>query len=203
VLANPQSCGPAVASADLRPWSAPGTPDALLKPEYIVDSDGAWGRLPRGVAALNPSFNAGTTGPAVVAAGAFTQFLLMFGREDREQDRSGVEVHLPRGLVGKIAAVKQCGAAEVHAAQRIEGECPAESQIGTATAGAGPGPHPFFQKGKDKPDRFVQGCTVRARGRHARNRRSVHPRQHRGPLRDRSRPPAARPSRPPPTRCRS
>jgi hypothetical protein len=147
VLATPQSCGAAVTAADLTPWSTPSTADALLKPEFTVDSNGAGGSCPAAWP-FNPSFNAGTTGPTAVAAGAFTQFSLTFGREDREQDLSGVEVHLPRGLVGKIAAVKECGEPEVHAAERNEGECPPESQIGTATAGAGPGPHPFFQKGK-------------------------------------------------------
>jgi hypothetical protein len=146
-LANPQTCGPAKSSADLTPWSTPSTPDAILEPSFEVDSNGAGGACPAAWP-FNPSFNAGTTGPMATTAGAFTHFSLTFGREDREQDLSGVEVHLPLGLVGKIAAVKQCGEAEVHAAERNAGECPAESQIGTATAGAGPGPHPFFQKGK-------------------------------------------------------
>jgi Domain of unknown function DUF11 len=146
-LANPQTCGPATSSADLTPWSTPATPDAILEPSFEVDSNGAGGPCPAAWP-FNPSFNAGTTGRAATTAGAFTNFSLTIGREDREQDLSGVEVHLPLGLVGKIAAVKQCGEAEVHAAERNEGECPAESQIGIATAGAGPGPHPFFQKGK-------------------------------------------------------
>jgi hypothetical protein len=153
-LANPQTCGPVETVAELTPWSAPGlggltgdepipgTPPA--KPSSRFEVEGCPPAVP-----FNPSFNAGTTGPTATNAGAFTKFSLTFGREDREQDLSGVEVHLPLGLVGKIAAVKQCGEAEVRAAERNEGECPAESQIGTATAGAGSGPHPFFDdKGK-------------------------------------------------------
>jgi uncharacterized repeat protein (TIGR01451 family) len=146
-LANPQSCGSATSRADLTPWSAPSTPDAILEPSFAVDSNGAGAPCPAAWP-FNPSFNAGTSGPMATTAGGFTHFSLTFGREDREQDLSGVEVHLPLGLVGKIAAVKQCGEVEVHAAERNEGECPAESQVGTSTAGAGPGPDPFFTKGK-------------------------------------------------------
>jgi hypothetical protein len=149
-LANPQSCGTAEGSAGLTPWSAaPGAPPTAppVPPRFNVDANGAGAPCPTAWP-FNPSFNAGTSGPTATRAGAFTNFSLAFGREDREQNLSEVEVHLPLGLVGKIAAVKQCGEAEVHAAEANAGECPAESQIGTATAGAGPGPHPFFQTGK-------------------------------------------------------
>jgi hypothetical protein len=71
-----------------------------------------------------------------------------FSREDREQDFSGVQVQMPLGLVGRIAAVGQCGEAEIHAAEANSGECPASSELGTATTGAGPGPDPFFTTGK-------------------------------------------------------
>ena len=160
-VANAQGCGPAVTVADVTPWSAPGlggltgkeaipgTPDATLSSQYTVDANGAGGACPSAWP-FKPSFNAGTTGPAATTAGAFTQFALTFAREDREQDLSGLEVHLPLGLVGKIAAIKQCGEAEIQAAEADQGECPAESQIGKATAGAGPGPHPFFPEKEGK-----------------------------------------------------
>jgi hypothetical protein len=159
-LASPQSCGPAVTSADLMPWSAPGLggpsgtesiagiPDATPSSSYNVDWNGAGGACP-GASPFNPSFNAGTTGPNAIAAGMSPNFSLTFARQDREQDLSGVQVNMPLGLVGKIAAIAtRCGEAEVHAAEANAGECPAASQIGTATAGAGPGPHPFYTQGK-------------------------------------------------------
>jgi uncharacterized repeat protein (TIGR01451 family) len=153
-LANPQTCGPAVVTSRLVPWSA-ARPSGHLQEEEEAAAKQA--QTPsaefnvEGCAAntpFNPSFNAGTFGSGATTAAAFTQFSLTFSREDREQDLSGVEVKMPLGLAGLIASVKQCGDAEVQAAEQNKGECPAESQVGTATAGAGPGPHPFFQQGK-------------------------------------------------------
>ena len=85
-LANPQSCGPAVTSADLTPWSAPGlggpsgtepfagTPDATPSSSFNVDLNGAGGACP-GALPFNPSFNAGTTGAKATTAGAYTGVL--------------------------------------------------------------------------------------------------------------------------------
>ena len=140
-LANPQTCGPVVTTSRLTPWSEPFAEPARPQSEYKVVGCPS-------TAEFGPTFNAGTVGPNATSAAAFTQFSLTLERQDRQQDLSGVEVKMPPGLAGVIADVKECGEAEVHAAERDEGECPAESQLGTATAGAGPGPHPFFQKGK-------------------------------------------------------
>src|SRR4029077_9101266 len=96
-LANPLKCGEAVSEAELTPWSAPG-PIAPLTPRYNVDSNGAGGACPA-VWPFNPSSNGGTIGPNATTAGAFTHLTLTLGREDREQYVSGVEVHLPQGLV--------------------------------------------------------------------------------------------------------
>jgi hypothetical protein len=140
-LATPTACGKYRTYFDFTPYSTPWTADVVKEPEFEVTGCGD----PNHFA---PSFNAGTTGPMATTAGAFTQFSLTFGREDREAVPVGLTVNTPQGLVGKIAAVKQCGEAEVRAAERNEGECPAESQIGTTESGAGPGPAPFYSPGK-------------------------------------------------------
>ena len=49
----------------------------------------------------------------------------------------------PPGLLGKIAGIPQCPEAQANA-----GTCGPESQIGTTTVGAGPGPHPFYLGGR-------------------------------------------------------
>jgi uncharacterized repeat protein (TIGR01451 family) len=139
-LATPQSCGPATTTADLTPWSTPFTPDA--NPTSTFEVEGCAPSMP-----FSPSFNAGTTGPSATTAGGSPDFSLTFGRQDGEQDISGLQVRMPLGLVGKIAGVQQCGEAEVHAAEADTGECPAGSKIGTSDAGAGPGPHPFYTEG--------------------------------------------------------
>ena len=150
-LANPQKCGEAKTTTDLTPWSTPQTPDATVQSSFEVGLNGG-GPCP-GATALPfaPSFNAGTTVPS---AGASTDFELTFGRSDGQQDLSGVTVHMPPGLVGRIPAVQLCGEGEALAQKEeaaadghARAHCPAGSAIGTATALAGPGTHPFQTEG--------------------------------------------------------
>jgi len=149
-LANPQTCGTFTTRTDLTPWSAPGlggvsgtepiagTLDAAPSSSFNIDWNGAGGVCPG--MPFSPSFSAGSDS---AAAGASSPFSVTAGREDREQDISAITVSTPPGLLGKIAGIPPCPDAEANA-----GTCGAESQIGSATAGAGPGPHPFYLGGK-------------------------------------------------------
>ncbi len=136
-LANPQTCGEFTTTSALTPWSseAPATPAS----QFNVDWDGAKGACPASLP-FGPSFSAGTINPR---AAAFSPFTLTFSRHDREQDLSGITVSMPQGLLGKIAGIPQCGEAEANA-----GTCSAASRIGSATAAAGAGSHPFWQSGQ-------------------------------------------------------
>jgi hypothetical protein len=135
---NPATCGPAVTTADLTPWSAPGvtpqglsmpgTPDATSSSFYDVEGCANPSKLDAG-------FSAGTVSPQ---AGAFSAFTLNFTREDREQDLAGIQVHTPPGLLGMLSSVPLCG--EPQAAQ---GTCPEASKIGTTHVASGAGSHPF------------------------------------------------------------
>jgi len=135
-LANPQSCGTATTTADLTPWSTPFAADAMPTSSFNVE--GCPATMPFG-----PSFNAGTAGTNATTAGRSTSFSLTFGRQDGEQDLSGITVHMPPGLTGKIAGIPLCGEAQANA-----GTCGPESEIGTATSLAGPGPDPFPEAGR-------------------------------------------------------
>ena len=149
-LANPQSCATATTTTDLTPWSTAGlgglsgsepiagTPDATPSSSFAVDSDGQGGAC-SGMG-FSPSFTAGSQTSAAAAASPFSVTL---GREDREQDISGVTVTTPAGLLGKVSAVSQCPEAQANA-----GTCGAESLIGSTTVGAGPGADPFYLGGK-------------------------------------------------------
>jgi hypothetical protein len=151
-LANPQTCGTGTftTTSDLTPWSASGlgglsgsepiagTSDATPSSSFAVDSNGQGGACPE--MGFSPSFNAGSQTPAAASSSPFS---VTIGREDREQDISGVTVTTPPGLLGKIAGVPLCPEAQANA-----GTCGAESQIGTTTVGAGPGPDPFYLGGK-------------------------------------------------------
>jgi hypothetical protein len=87
-----------------------------------------------------PTFTAGTQS---TQAGASSPFSLSIGRSDTDEELSGLSVSLPTGLLAKIAEATQCSDA-----QASTGTCPSDSQVGTATTGAGPGSNPFFLSGK-------------------------------------------------------
>jgi hypothetical protein len=137
-LATPQACGTATTSTDLVPWSSPVTPDANPVSTLNVDWDGAGGACPA-VAPLTPSFSAGTSN---ANAGQFSPFTLTFGREDREQDLSAIQVRMPAGLLGTLSGIPLCGEP-----QASLGTCSDASRIGSMTVAAGPGSHPFYEKG--------------------------------------------------------
>ncbi len=131
-LANPQSCGSFVTTSDLTPWSTPTTPDASPFSSFSIT--GCNNPMP-----FAPSFAAGTVSPN---AGAFSPFTLTFSRNDGEENLSGLTVHTPPGLLGKIAEVSLC-----EEPQAREGACSQASRIGTTTVAAGAGSHPFWLSG--------------------------------------------------------
>jgi hypothetical protein len=137
-LATPQTCGAATTTSDLVPWSSPVTPDANPTSSFNVDWNGEGGACPA-VAPFSPSFSAGTSNPN---AGQFSPFTLTFGREDREQDLAGIQVRMPEGLLGTLTGLPLCGEP-----QASLGTCGEASKIGSMTVAAGPGSHPFYEKG--------------------------------------------------------
>jgi hypothetical protein len=73
-------------------------------------------------------------------------------REDGTQRLGKIEASLPTGLLAKLAGVGQCSEAaiakarsreqpEMGALERTDPSCPASSEVGTVTAGAGPTPY--------------------------------------------------------------
>ncbi len=137
-LATPQTCGSFTTTSDLTPWSSPITPDGTPSSAFNVDWDGNGGACPA-ASPFAPSFSAGTSNPN---AGQFSPFTLTFGREDREQDLAGIQVHMPPGLSGILTGIPLCGEP-----QSSLGTCGEASRIGTMTVAAGPGSHPFYEKG--------------------------------------------------------
>ena len=85
---------------------------------------------------FEPGFSAGSESSS---AGQYTNFDVTIA-EDGEQSLSGITVHTPPGLLGKIAGIPRC---EGPAAGSATEPCPAESQIGTATSAVGPGSEPY------------------------------------------------------------
>jgi hypothetical protein len=136
-LANPLSCGPAVASGSFTPWS--GNPAAVLtSTPFTVDSNNAGGTC----ASPLPFAPAQSTQDQSAVAGALTSFSFNLARGEGQQYLSQVKTELPAGLLGPIPSVTLCGEAEANA-----GTCAASSQIGTVVASAGSGPTPFTFSG--------------------------------------------------------
>jgi hypothetical protein len=130
-LANPPTCGEALTTSDMTPWSSPETPDATPSSAFtVIGCEGS---------PFTPSFLAGT---ASSSGGAYTNFSTSFGRIDRQQDLGTIQVQTPSGLLGMLSHVTLCGES-----QATHGACPGSSRIGTAAAAAGPGSHPFWVSG--------------------------------------------------------
>ena len=145
VLSTPATCGTFTSTTDLSAWSSPFTPDATPTSSFTISGCG-------NPDTFSPTFTAGTQNPQ---AGAFSPFAVSFSRGDGDQVFSGLTAKLPDGLLAKLAGVGECSDAQLAAAAANSGtaelanpSCPASSQVGTVTTGAGPGPSPYFLGGK-------------------------------------------------------
>ncbi len=133
-LVNPHSCGTYSTEAVFTPWS--GNPPAMTSSSFTITTGPEGRPCPGSSQAFAPSFAAGTTNNQ---AGAFSPFSLTFGRQDGEQQLGGVSLKFPPGLLGTLSAVSLCPEPAAS-----DGGCPASSEIGGLTVGAGAGANPFY-----------------------------------------------------------
>ncbi len=157
-LVNPPKCGTYAIRSELSPWSAvnPANPTA----EEIVAKDSVYevtsgpngGPCPSG--ALEPKLSSGLQN---AQAGAKSPFDLNLTRDDGTQRFNGLEVMTPKGLTAYLKGIPYCpdatlagisGAEEAGRGELANPACPAASQVGTVTAGAGAGAFPFHTPGK-------------------------------------------------------
>ncbi len=136
-LANPSVCsdehGAPIeysAESELTSWASES---GLTQPSFPFEITGCRG--PR----FDPTF-ADTT--LSNQAGGYSTLRVTFSREDADEDLGGLTVTTPPGLSGNLSKVPLCGEP-----QAADGTCPEASQVGELTAGAGPGPEPYFIKG--------------------------------------------------------
>jgi hypothetical protein len=154
-LTTPPTCGVKASDSVLTPWS--GTAPVDLAGESANSFAVASG--PNGGPCANtageepnhPGFVAGTFSSA---AGSYSPFVLKLTREDGSQIFRGLNVTLPPGLIGKLAGVGLCSQGQLEAAELRSGgkeqtspSCPAASEVGTVSVGAGSGPTPFYAGG--------------------------------------------------------
>ncbi len=135
VLATPLSCGAAVTTSSITPYSgnAPATPTS----SFMVDGDGSGGGC--GPSIFTPAFAASTSSSK--AAGD-TSFAMSVIRQDGQEILSRITLNEPPGLTGRIPAVPLCAAANA-----AVGSCGESSRIGTVTVAAGAGSEPFSLSG--------------------------------------------------------
>jgi hypothetical protein len=157
-LRTPAVCATYSTAVDVTPWSTPEGADAHLFDSFAPSAPaGGTGACPTTSTGQPnaPAFRAGTLAPQ---AGAYSPFLLKVAREDGSQPLAGIDTVLPKGLVGKLAGVPYCPESAIAQAQGrnkpndgvLEARspsCPAASQLGTVTVGAGAGISPFYAQG--------------------------------------------------------
>lgn len=147
------ACGQFKTQSDMVPWS---TPEGATKHPSVsfAITGGAGGNgcvTSEAQAPNSPSFEAGTVDPI---AGSYSPFVLKLSRGDGTQQLTGIDTTLPQGLVARLAGVPYCSEAALASVAQKTGRqeqqspsCPAASQVGKVTVGAGAGPTPFYTNG--------------------------------------------------------
>jgi hypothetical protein len=148
-LVTPPTCGNLETVARFTPWSA-SDPDNPLPSEIVtrtssvtIDRGPDGGACPSGGSPFRPGFEAGSINPA---AGRYSPFYMRLTRKDGDQDLTKFSSVLPEGALAKLAGLTQCPQAAVEGAKGKKGldekaspSCPASSQIGRTSVGAGVG----------------------------------------------------------------
>jgi hypothetical protein len=153
-LTTPLTCGTFQTTARLSPFSQPTVATSRTAPITISSGPEGGGCVVSEAELPNtPTFEAGTQTPL---AGLYSPFVLKLSRGEASQHFQALNVTLPEGLTGRLASTAECSNAQVlQAASRSrEGEgaleqaspsCPASSEIGTVTVGAGSGAPLYVQ----------------------------------------------------------
>ncbi len=153
-LRTPATCGTYETTSQLTPWSAPESgPPATPSDEFAISSGPNGGACAHNLSEEEnkPRFLAGTEAPQ---GGTYSPLSVRLVREDGSQEVKEIEATLPAGLTGKLAGIPYCPQAEIEAARHTTGaaeqaspSCPAGSEVGTVSVGAGAGPDPYYVSG--------------------------------------------------------
>ena len=136
-----------------------------------------------GPSSFSPGFEAGTLAPL---AGSYSPFVFNLSRAVGAPRLSSIEATLPQGCPAKLAGVTECPEAQIAAARTRSGpnqgapelaspSCPASSQVGTVTVGAGSGAQIYVQ-GKAYLAGPYKGAPLSPGGHHPGRRRPLRPR---------------------------
>ncbi len=142
-LSVPAKCGTYNIHTEFTSW-ATDEPVVSNSPFTVNEGCAAAGRFSPGLQAVAGNLR----------GGAFSPFTLRITRADGEPNLSKIQATLPQGLLAKLAGVPLCGDA-----QATTGDCPAASQVGKVTVGAGSGPTPLYvpEAGKAPTAAYLAG----------------------------------------------
>ncbi len=155
LLATPTRCETYAVHSTFTPWDGELAQQSATQ-LFSLDSGpgGSESECPAASRPLHPGFQAG---PSDNTAAAHAPFAIDLIRNDGEQDLSALDVSTPPGLSATLAGIPYCPDAALKAAaepsysglqEESTPSCPAASQLGTATAGAGAGDHPVYLPGR-------------------------------------------------------
>ena len=152
-LVTPPACGSYTVRAELTPWSNPSLSSSVLSPPFEITQGADGSACPSGgVPPFSPQVTAGTEDNA---AGSYSPLDIQIVRDDGEQEITGFSSQLPPGLVADLTGVPFCPEADIALAreetgaqEEAEPSCPAASQIGELTGGAGVGQVLAYTHGK-------------------------------------------------------
>ena len=128
VVLAPEKCGTYNLEVDMTSWAQPTLPVHLSTPATI-DEDCS----PR---SFDPKLRAGSTNPV---AGTYSPFTVQVTRADGEPNMARIEGTCPRACWRSWPASRS-----VLRPSAAAGDCPAGSQVGTTTVGAGFGSNPLY-----------------------------------------------------------
>jgi hypothetical protein len=151
-ITTPLTCGTHTTASTLVPWSAPegATVDATSSFQTSGSCSPSEAQAPKSY-----GFEAGTVSPL---SGSYSPFVLKLTRPDGSQRLTDLDLTLPPGLTGKLVGIPYCPEAGIARAQarsnpeegkleQADPSCPAASEVGTVTVGAGSGPSPLYVTG--------------------------------------------------------
>jgi hypothetical protein len=141
-VATPSGCGTYLTDFSFAPWS--GRPAAQgSTPMQITVGCGKGGFAPR--------IQAGSLSPL---GGHYAPFAFTLTRQDGEANPATIALHLPQGLLAKLAGVPLCPNAAA-----TTGACPPSSRLGSLTAASGVGGAPLWipQPGKTPTSVYLAG----------------------------------------------
>jgi hypothetical protein len=154
LLTSPPTCGPNETTSEMEPWARPGTTVSPPPSSFDLTKAPGGGPCPTTLAGrpFSPVYHAAPTGNK---AGAFTPFRVNLLRQDGEQEVKRIDVHLPPGMVAKLAGVEYCPEASIDAAGARSGaqelaspSCPGSSLVGETAIDSGSGAVPLNTPGK-------------------------------------------------------